>query len=187
MQLHLGHFFNWEYANHVLSLKSLYPVLIVYMPVNNKIFDKLLIQMRTRFNAKMIAATRFRSDFSTYIKSRYCIVFVADQNAGEPDKAYWSLFLNKRAPFVKGPEKNARLTDSIVFFVRFFKLKRGYYSADFVKLTEEPRKLKEGELTNLLIEQIEASIHSNPSNYLWSHRRWKHEYNPEKHESLIIH
>ncbi len=187
VQLHLGHFFNWEYANHVLSLKSAYPALVVYMPVKNKTFDKLFIKMRTRFNAKMIAATRFRSDFSAYIKGRYCMVFVADQNAGNTDKAYWSIFLNKLAPFVTGPEKNARLTDSVVLFVKFLKLKRGYYTADFIKLTEEPRKLKEGTLTRLMIEQIEASVHENPSNYLWSHRRWKRRFNAEKHTQLIIH
>ena len=186
VQLHLGHFFNWEYANYLLSIKSKYPVLVVYMPIVNKVFNKLFLKLRSRFNAKMIAATHFRRDFLPYSNGKYCIVFVADQNAGEPDKAYWSLFFNRLAPFVTGPEKSARLNNSIVFFGSFSKLKRGFYSVKTIMLTDAPRNLKEGELTRLMIEQIEASIKENPSIYLWSHRRWKHKYRPEKYKALRI-
>ncbi len=186
VQLHLGHFFNWEYANYLLSIKSKYPVLIVYMPIINKVFNKLFLKLRSRFNAKMIAATHFRRDFLPYSANKYCIVFVADQNAGAPDKAYWSPFFKRLAPFVTGPEKTARLNNSIVFFGSILKLKRGYYKAKITLLSNEPRNLKEGELTKLMIEQVEASIKEYPPNYLWSHRRWKHEYKPEKHAALII-
>lgn len=186
VQLHLGHFFNWEYANHTVSLKSLFNVLVVYMPLNNMTFDKLFIKLRSRFDAKLIAATRFRKDFAIYKNQKYCMVFVADQNAGEPDKAYWSKFLNRLAPFVTGPEKSARLNNCVVLFVKFLKLKRGFYHAELIKLTDAPRNLKEGALTRLMIDQVEISIKENPSNYLWSHRRWKHEFKPEKHEALII-
>ncbi len=185
VQLHLGHFFNWEYANHLLSIKSKYPVLVVYMPILNKVFNKLFLKLRSRFDAKMIAATHFRRDFLPYSTNRYCIVFVADQNAGAPDKAYWSPFFNRLAPFVTGPEKSARLNNSIVFFGSISKLKRGHYNAKITMLSDKPRNLKEGELTKLMIEQVEASIKEHPSNYLWSHRRWKHEYKPGKHAALI--
>ena len=184
VQLHLGHFFNWEYANYLLSIKSKYPVLVVYMPIINKVFNKLFLKLRSRFNAKMIAATHFRRDFLPYSTDKHCLVFVADQNAGAPDKAYWSNFFNKPAPFVTGPEKTARLNNSIVFFGKFSKLKRGFYSVNITMLTATPRSLKEGELTKLMIEQIEASIKEYPSNYLWSHRRWKHEYKPGKHNLI---
>ncbi len=186
VQLHLGHFFNWEYGNYALSIKSEYPVLVVYMPIVNKAVDKLFYKLRTRFNAKMIAATHFRRDFSPYSKGKYCTVFVADQNPGVTDNAYWSNFLNKQAPFVTGPEKSARLNNCIVYFVKIFKLKRGFYYADFVLLTDTPRSLNEGELTKRMIAEEELLVKENPSNYLWSHRRWKHEFNAERHQRLII-
>lgn len=186
VQFHLGHFFNWEYANLALSLQSKYPVLVVYMPVINKAIDKLFLKIRTRFNAKMIAATHFRRDFLPYSKGRYSIVFVADQNPGVTDNAYWSNFFYKPVPFVTGPEKNARLNNCIVYYARFSKRKRGFYNLRFIMLTDEPRSLKEGELTKLMIKEVEASIKEFPSNYLWSHRRWKHEFKPEKHERLMI-
>lgn len=186
VQLHLGHFFNWEYANLSLCLGLHYPVLIVYMPIKNKIFEKLFIKLRTRFTAKMVAATNFRRDFFPFIKERYCIVFVADQNAGTTHNAYWSNFFNKPAPFVTGPEKNAKLTNCIVYYVQFYKHKRGFYEVKFILLTDDARSLKEGVLTKQMIALLEESIKENPANYLWSHRRWKHQFEPEKHEKLMI-
>lgn len=186
IQFHLGHFFNWEYANLSLCLNLDYPVLIVYMPLKNKIFEKLFVKLRTRFNAKMVAATNFRRDFLPYLKERYAIVFVADQNAGTPHNAYWSNFFNKPAPFVTGPEKNARFTDCMVYYAKFYKPKRGFYEVKFELLTDDARSLKEGELTKKMIALTEACIRENPSNYLWSHRRWKHAFDAEKHERLMI-
>ena len=186
IQFHLGHFFNWEYANLALSLTAKYPVLVVYMPVVNKVVDRLFIKIRTRFNAIMIAATHYRRDFAPYMKKRYAIVFVADQNPGMTDNAYWTYFFNKRTPFVTGPEKNARLNNCAVYFATFSKYKRGFYSVEFKLLTDAPRKLSEGELTKKMIVLLEQAIKENPSNYLWSHRRWKHEFNSEKHQRLMI-
>ncbi|HYJ64109.1 MAG TPA: lipid A biosynthesis acyltransferase [Parafilimonas sp.] len=186
VQFHLGHFFNWEYANLALSIASKYPVLVVYMPVVNKTIDKLFLKIRTRFNAKMIAATYYRRDFSPYSKGRYAIVFVADQNPGVTDNAYWSNFFNKPTPFVTGPEKNAKLNNCIVYYARFSKPKRGFYNLEFILLTDNPRSLKEGELTKKMIRELETSVKENPAIYLWSHRRWKHEFKPERHERLMI-
>lgn len=186
VQFHLGHFFNWEYANLALSIASKYPVLVVYMPVINKMIDKLFLKIRTRFNAKMIAATNYRRDFSTLSKGRYAIVFVADQNPGVTNNAYWSIFFNKLTPFVTGPEKNARLNNCIVYYARFSKPKRGFYNLQFNMLTDEPRNLKEGALTNQMISELEKSVKENPTLYLWSHRRWKHEFNAERHAHLMI-
>src|SRR5215831_10456531 len=51
VQVHLGHNFNWEWANvsaaHLLS----YRFLVVYMPIANKIFDRLFIKLRSRTGA----------------------------------------------------------------------------------------------------------------------------------------
>jgi KDO2-lipid IV(A) lauroyltransferase len=185
-QIHLGHFFNWEFANLSASSHSLFTVLVVYMPILNKAVDKIFYKLRTRFGAKMIAATAFGKDLRPYSKERFCLVFVADQNAGNPDISYWSKFFGKIVPFVKGPEKSARINNAGVFLAKIYKIKRGHYHWSLELLTDAPRNLKEGEITKKMIAYIENAIREHPSNYLWSHRRWKHELNPEKHSSLII-
>lgn len=184
IQLHLGHFFNWEYAALSASLGSAFPVLVVYMPIAGKAMNKVFLKLRSRFGAKMIPANTFIKDFRAYTRSRYCLVFVADQNAGNFTAAYWLPFFGKMAPFVTGPEKSARLNNTVCMYVEFTKIKRGHYYADFVEMTEEPRQLKEGELTKKLIGLIEDNLAKQPSNYLWTHRRWKHTYDPSKHKTF---
>jgi len=185
-QLHLGHFFNWEYGNLDLSLNSSFPALVVYMPIVNKAIDKIFYKLRTRFNGKLIAATAFRKEFMPYSKQRFCLVFVADQNPGITENAYWSPFFGKLAPFVTGPEKSARLNNTAVFMSKLYKVKRGYYYGSMELLTTEPGSFKEGEITKQMIAFIENEIRKHPSNYLWSHRRWKHEFNPDRHAQLVV-
>jgi len=43
---------------------------------------------------------------------------------------------------------------------------------------------KEGDLTKIYVSYVEKCIRKEPANYLWSHRRWKHEYKPEYGELL---
>jgi len=184
VQFLLGHFFNWEFANLSLSINSDYPVLVVYMPVKNKAVDKIFYDMRSRFNAKMIAATAFLRDFRPYIKHRFAIVFVSDQNAGETRTAYWLPLFNKLAPFVTGPEKSARLSNTINLYAEMKKVKRGYYEVKFHELNNNVRNLNEGELTKLMITMLEKNIREQPEIYLWTHRRWKHEFDSSKHRAL---
>lgn len=184
VQAHLGHFFNWEYANLSLSIQSHFKVLVVYMPLASKAMDKIFIKLRTRFEAKMIGATSFLKDFKPYSKERTCLIFVADQNAGHYNLAYWLPFFGKLAPFVTGPEKTARLNNSICVYAKFKKLKRGRYHVSIHEMTTEPRKLEEGKLTKLIRDFVEENIREQPENYLWTHKRWKRTFDPSKHRAL---
>src|ERR1700754_3423667 len=46
-QIHLGHTFNWEWGQLVLSSLTDYKLLVVYMPIKNKFFEKLFYRLRT--------------------------------------------------------------------------------------------------------------------------------------------
>lgn len=186
VQLHSGHFFNWEFANTGYSLNFIYPLLTVYMPISNKIFNRLFIDIRKRFGALLIPATDFRKGFFPYAKTQYCLALVGDQNPGGPDNAYWTKFFGKMTPIVKGPERMARANDTAVVMCNFLKIKRGYYQTELVLLTTEPRNLPSGEITRQMMNFIETSIRKQPSNYLWSHRRWKWEFDAEKYQSMVV-
>ena len=185
VQILTGHFFNWEFGSLYMSLVSRFPFIVVYMPVKNKVFDRLILKLRQRFNGIMVPATNFRRSFRPYMKGRYALTLVADQNPGNPKQAYWMPFFGKMVPFLSGPEKGTRSSNDAVVFARFYRVKRGYYKIDFTLLTTEPRSYKEGALTKELIKLIEESIRKKPSNYLWSHRRWKWEYTDEYKEMVI--
>jgi Kdo2-lipid IVA lauroyltransferase/acyltransferase len=179
IQLHLGHFFNWEFANLAFSSQVHYPLLVVYMPINNKTIDRIFNKLRSRFGAHLLNARRFKDSIAPYAGSQYGLVLVGDQNPGDPSKAYWTGFFGKETPVMKGPEHGARVNDYPVFFAHFYKVKRGYYRSEVKLFTDHPALLPEGTITRELMKFIEDKLRSHPANYLWSHRRWKHPWKEE--------
>jgi KDO2-lipid IV(A) lauroyltransferase len=179
IQIHALHNFNWEIVNQGVSREMRLPFLAVYQPIISPFFEQLFKKIRSRFGTVLIPANDFKNNFLPHQGSQYTIALVADQNPGNPAKAWWLNFFGKPAPFVMGPEKAARARDTMVVFGNFYKLRRGVYTFAVEKITEDPASLLPGELTLRYIQYIEDRIRERPDNYLWSHRRWKHPYKPE--------
>lgn len=183
VQLHLGHYFNWEYANVAYGMNVPYPFVVVYRPISSKIIDRIFYKVRTRFSSHLISAYQFRQQFVNYAKGRFALVLVADQKEF-PGKAYWTPFFGQLATFVKGPERTAKMNNSAVVLGLIKKVKRGYYTSKMELIATEPRNMPEGELTKRMVAFIEDAIREQPANYLWSHNRWKYTFNPEVHKVL---
>lgn len=185
VQIHSGHFFNWEYMNWAIPKYSPYPFIGVYMPVGNKAFNRIILEMRQRYNGILLSAGDFRTSFHQLAKGRYALGLYADQNPGNASQSFWVPFFGKLAPFVAGPEKSARINDTAIVFVHHYKVKRGYYRADFKLITTTPKEFGRGELTKIYVSYIEDCIRKKPSNYLWSHRRWKWQFKEEYNKNLL--
>jgi len=186
VQLHTAHFFNWEMINLGVARKSLFPFVGVYMSFTNRAFDRIMYKMRSRYNTILLSAADFKDRFHEYVKGKYALGLVADQNPARIDKAYWVSFFNKITAFTSGPERGARANDTIVIFISIQQPRRGYYHLHYELVTEDPRSLPDGELTRMYVRYLEAAIRDNPSNYLWSHRRWKWEFNPQDPQQRLI-
>jgi len=179
VQLHLGHNFNWEWGNVVLSDKTAYKLLAVYMPFANKIFERLFYELRTRNGAIFLRATSMKEDFMPYRNIQYLLGLIADQNPGHPNSAWWVNFFGRPTPFLKGPAKGAIVNETVVVFAFIHKPKRGYYEAVFSLATEDPALISEQELTKKFVVYLEDVIRQYPEMWLWSHRRWKWEWKTE--------
>ena len=175
-QLHLGHIFNWEFANMALPLETAYRFIVIYMPITNKIFNRLFTRLRSRTGTVLVSATQTRKDMLRYRNDQYLLTLVADQVPGGPEIGYWLDFFGYPAPFVRSPERGARAGNVPVFFAYIYRIKRGYYRATVSLACEEPAGLPEGELTRRYVKFMEDSIRRDPPNYLWSHKRWKYPY-----------
>lgn len=179
LQVHAMHNFNWEIVNLNVVLQLRHPFLVVYMPIKNRIFEKITSDIRSRYGTILLPAPKFKNHFLQYSKKPHIIALVADQNPGTPSNAYWLPFFGRMTPFVTGPEKGARLNNTAVVFGNFYPIKRGHYGYDVKLITMNAAELPEGELTRRFVSYVEECIRKYPSNYLWSHRRWKHEYKKE--------
>jgi Kdo2-lipid IVA lauroyltransferase/acyltransferase len=175
-QLHACHQFNWEYLNLGMVYRIKQPLVAVYMPITAKAINKIFYDLRTRYGTVMLPATDMKNRFAEWRNRLHMLVLVADQNPGDPTNAYWLNFFNKLTPFIKGPERYAREKACPVVLTYSKIIKRGYYSMHFELLTNDASVLLEGELTRLYVKRITELIHEQPHNWLWSHRRWKHEW-----------
>ncbi len=186
IQLQAGHFFNWEYINLGVARDLKIPFVAVYMPISNQAFDRIIYNLRSRYGSILITAINFKTKFHEYVKGRYALGLAADQNPGSPLNAYWVNFFGRLTPFVTGPEKGAKLNNTPVFFGHFYKVKRGFYHVQMELLTDKPCDFDNGKLTQLFASRVEEAIRLKPSNYLWSHRRWKWEFDQEKYGHLLV-
>jgi len=184
VQLHLGHNFNWEWGNSILTNYTALKFLAVYMPIRNKIFERLFYKLRTRNGAIFLKATTMREEFLSYKNTHYLLGLIADQSPGHPGNAWWFNFFNNPTPFLKGPAKGAILNDTAVVFAFIHKPRRGSYEAVFKLATNDPASFTEQELTEKFVAYLEEGIRQYPDMWLWSHRRWKWEWKPEYGEII---
>ncbi|NII24995.1 lipid A biosynthesis acyltransferase [Pseudoflavitalea sp. X16] len=170
----MGHKGNWEWAGNTFSMRCKHQLYVIYHPLGNPYFNKLIIKMRTRFGTKLIA---MKDTFRDMVQNRSHLTataFIADQTPA-PDKAYWMSFLNQDTPVFPGTEKIAQKMNYPIVYVSVQKIKRGYYtlSADLLKMPPYT-SLREGEITEAHTKRLEAAIIEQPDTWLWTHRRWKH-------------
>lgn len=170
----MGHKGNWEWAGNTFSLRCKHQLYVIYHPLGNEHFNRLIIKMRTRFGTKLIA---MKDTFREMVQNRghlSATAFIADQTPA-PDRAYWMNFLNQDTPVFPGTEKIAQKMNYPIVYVSVKKIKRGYYtlSADILKMPPY-NATQEGEITEVHTKRLEADIIENPETWLWTHRRWKH-------------
>ena len=169
-----GHFNNWEWVGQKLSISVTQDVVGIYKPLTNNNFDRLLKIARTKFGAK---AVNMEESMRYIIKNQekcQIIGFVADQNPVVNTSTYWLSFFGKEVPVFMGIEKIAKKMDYPVIFCDMQKEAFGRYSVKFEVLIEDSKETKEGVITKRYFQRLEEQIKTEPSNYLWSHRRWKH-------------
>ena len=176
IQFHSGHQMNWEYASLAISRSLTIPWLAVYMLLKPQSIERLFLKIRSRFGAVMIEKAKYQTMMPQLIKKQYALGLIADQNPGFAKNGYWLNFFGKPAPFLIGPEKGAMRNKTAVVFVNMIKLKRGYYHFDCKVITEDGSNLSSGQLTRNYRNFLEEGIRQHPDNYLWSHRRWKFDW-----------
>lgn len=186
VQLHAGHQFNWEFGSLYMSkvIKSV-PTYAIYMPIKNTAVERLFLKIRQKFGTIFIKATEFREKREQIFKERFVFFLAADQNPGNPGSAYWMNYFSKPAPFITGPEVGAIKNDAAIVFVRSRIPKRGHYILECTLCTEDAASTATGEITAAFRDFLEKIIREEPDNYLWTHRRWKWDYNESYKEKWI--
>ena len=71
IQVHIGHNFNWEWGNDVFVRQTPFKFLGIYMPITNKVFDRLFYKLRSKSGTVLLPATNMRKSFLPYRNTQY--------------------------------------------------------------------------------------------------------------------
>ena len=170
-----AHYANWEWnvsINNYVKSKGY----AVYQQINNTYFDAFVRKVRAKWNTTLInqqqTAKTVIQNHRNNIRATYGMV--SDQSPQAHRAQYWADFMGIKVPIFNGGETLARKTGLAVVFLKVSKVKRGYYSAEFIPITLNGKETEQNEITNTFLRLTEAQIKEKPEYYLWTHKRWKH-------------
>jgi KDO2-lipid IV(A) lauroyltransferase len=167
-----SHNCNWEWT--LLKLSALgYPLHVAYKPLKGRFGDELMLTVRSRFGAEMIAAKRLLMRVIRYRGPPRIVAIAADQAPTASGVRYFTRFMGLDTAFFVGPEAIARAAGLPVFFLAMRRLSQGHYCVGFVPLSAAGEELAEGALLERYAAALEALTREHPADWLWSYRRWK--------------
>jgi KDO2-lipid IV(A) lauroyltransferase len=168
-----GHYGNWEWGPLASANTFKSNVLVVYKPLTNKRFEKLLNLIRSRFGAIMVPMKLTLRKIVEYKSNPSIIVLVGDQTPPKEESHFFTRFLNQQTAIFLGVEKIAIKTNYPIFYFNITKIKRGHYECLLKLLVDKPKLTNEYEITHIHTQELEKIIRSKPEYWLWSHKRWK--------------
>lgn len=176
----LGHHGNWEW----LSASGLYwpwpddVMGLIYHPLRNDTFDRLMIKLRSSLGGKCINKKHILRELVNCRRSGqgYQFGYIFDQSPKWENIHLWIDFLNRKTPVFTGAERIARKMNDLVVFVGMERPERGRYIVNYEIISADPASEPEYELTKKGFALLEENILRHPEYYLWTHNRWKRTY-----------
>lgn len=170
----VGHYGNWEWNTIVTPTLLKAQTLIIYKPLQNKLFDDFFKKAREKSGTKMIRMKTALREIVRHKNQLTTTVFASDQTPTPDDVHYWLPFLNQNTPVFSGLEKVAKTTNYPVIFCDMQRVKRGHYACDFKLVSDNPAQTIDLEITKKHVALLENRINLEPAYWLWSHKRWKY-------------
>ena len=147
----------------------------VYKPLRNKYMDEMFKLIRSRFGGYNIPK---HSTAREVIRLRrenkhMALGLITDQSPNLNEANYWTTFLHQDTVFMDGAERIAKMMGFPVFYAELQKNGRGHCKVSFDLITETPKEMADGEITECFVRRLEQTIRREPAYWFWSHKRWK--------------
>ncbi len=169
-----SHYTNWEWAPVSAPSQTKLPMVGIYKGLKNKYIDNYMRQKRMKSGVEFRDARETFQVFEENKNKTMGYGLVADQSPSNIEAAIWVNFLNRETACLHGPEKYGRTRNYAAVYFDTQREKRGRYTVYFTILSQNPEETQPGELTQKYMAKLEEIIRKKPENWLWSHKRWKH-------------
>ncbi|WP_395093767.1 lysophospholipid acyltransferase family protein [Vaginella massiliensis] len=170
-----GHVFNWEWFIGTALILPTPQNIAVYHRLRNAFWDKKMCELRARYRTTTVEMRSvIRHMLKTPNDGNTTYLLIADQSPKKHEIHYALHFLHQQTPVFSGFDKLLTKKDFAVVYAKTTKIKRGYYHTEFIRIPPQAERFIEREAVDKFYQLLEQTIQENPSNWLWSHKRWKH-------------
>ena len=166
-----GHFANFELMSMEITKKNI-PLAAIYRPLNNFFLNPFMEFLRQKYVCKNqikkgINGVRKSID---YIKNKNCIALMIDQRVSEGEKIN---FFNKPALTTTLPSQLSLKYNLNIIPVYIEREKNDNFLIEFYKPINPNNYRNKRELSLKLNKVLEKMVEKNPSQWIWTHDRWK--------------
>jgi len=145
----------------------------IYTPMTNKYFDRLFKKIRGKHNAFLVSRYNINDFMNNLDINKYHLFgFASDQSPRKIGKSYINKFLGHKVPIFTGAERFSNDYALSVVFVDITRTKRGNYKTKFIEIID--KKDTTYSITDQFLRLLENQIYRDPSQYFWTHNRFKH-------------
>ena len=171
-----GHLGNWELGGAYLAGRGI-PIDVVARHMANPLFDGYLTSTRERIGMQVVHDDEAVRRVPRSLRAGRAVAFLIDQGAVGLAST-WVPFFGRYAKTPRGPAVFAlRLGAPIVFGVAL-RQPSGRFQLTFEAVDTVPTGDREADVDRIVAEYtlvLERWVRKAPEQYLWHHRRWKHQ------------
>jgi KDO2-lipid IV(A) lauroyltransferase len=171
-----GHLGNWELGGAYVAARGL-PIDVVARHMNNPLFDRYLTRTRQRIGMTVVHDEQAVRRVPRSLRSGRAVAFLVDQGALGLAST-WVPFFGRYAKTPRGPAVFAlRLNTPVVFGVAL-RRPSGKYQLTFEPIEVTDTGDREADVDRIVADYtavLERWVRRAPEQYLWHHRRWKHQ------------
>ena len=173
--VYAAHYGNWEWGTITLQLQTPFQVIGLIKPLANKYIDKFIAKNRSQNGTMLVDIYGSKNAIYGTYEQPSSIVYIADQNPSNKEKAQKIKFFNQDTLALHGAASYAeKYPEKPIWFYNIERISRGRYTVTPIKIADANESgLSQKEITQRYFTALEKQIRKNPSDWLWTHKRWK--------------
>ncbi len=170
-----GHLGNWELMGYTLSMLGV-RLNAIARPLDNRLLNRWLLGIREAWGLRVLTKFGASQEMQSILQRGEHLGFIADQNAG--DRGTFVPFFGRLASAYKSIALLAITQNLPVVVAAAFRTAPGLHYQWRVQEVIEPHQWADVDnpvywLTARYTWGLEQLVRSEPSQFLWLHRRWK--------------
>ena len=166
-----GHFANFELMSMEITKRNI-KLATIYRPLNNLFLNPFMEFLREKYVCKNQIKKGIKGvrNAIEYLKKGYSIALMIDQRVSEGEKIN---FFDKDALTTTLPAQLSIKFDLVIMPVFIQREINDNFTIEFHKPIDNKNFKNKIELTKELNNILERMIKKNPSQWIWTHNRWK--------------